>query len=98
MIANISPALTNITETQSTLRFAQRAKNMGNRARVNEDASGDVERLRQEVVMLRQRLADREQAGNAGALHQHAWHGVAVDLVRANFVCLDIILPQPGML
>ena len=45
MIANISPSTLNIAETQSTLRFAQRAKNMGNKAMVNEDTTDDAEQL-----------------------------------------------------
>lgn len=57
MIANISPSTHNITETQSTLRFAQRAKKMGNRAVVNENAAGDVDALRREVLRLKQELA-----------------------------------------
>ena len=67
MIANISPSTQNITETQSTLRFAQRAKKMGNKARINEDASGDNERLKREVLHLRQLLAQQGRSAAAGA-------------------------------
>jgi Kinesin motor domain len=69
MIATISPSTQNITETQSTLRFAQRAKKMGNKAHVNENASGDIERLRREVVHLRQQLAQRDQQLSLGGAH-----------------------------
>lgn len=67
MIANISPSAQNITETQSTLRFAQRAKKMGNKAHVNENASGDNERLRREVIHLKQQLAAQQAQSRAGA-------------------------------
>ena len=67
MIANISPSAQNITETQSTLRFAQRAKKMGNKAHVNENASGDNERLRREVIHLKQQLAAQQAQSQSGA-------------------------------
>jgi Kinesin motor domain len=62
MIANISPSMHNITETQSTLRFAQRAKKMGNKAVINENATGDMDALRKEVVRLRKELAAQRAA------------------------------------
>jgi hypothetical protein len=40
---------------------------MGNKAHVNENASGDNERLRKEVLHLRQLLAQREQDRSLGA-------------------------------
>jgi kinesin family member 15 len=66
MIANISPSTQNIWETQSTLRFAQRAKKMGNRAHVNQNAAGENDRLRREVVHLRQLLAERQVEAYGG--------------------------------
>jgi hypothetical protein len=57
MIANVSPSITNIAETVSTLRFAQRAKRMGNKAMVNEDTTGDAEVLRRELARLKRQLA-----------------------------------------
>jgi kinesin family member 15 len=65
MIANISPSTHNITETQSTLRFAQRAKKMGNKAVINENAAGDIEALRKEVLRLKQELAAQRGVGPA---------------------------------
>lgn len=58
MIANISPSTLNITETQSTLRFAQRAKRMGNKAMVNEDTTGDAEQLRRELARVKRQIAN----------------------------------------
>lgn len=37
MIANVGPAASNAEETLSTLRYANRAKNIKNQPRVNED-------------------------------------------------------------
>lgn len=45
MVANISPSSANLAETLSTLRFAQRAKSIRNRAKVNEDTLGDLSTL-----------------------------------------------------
>ncbi|KAH8952526.1 hypothetical protein BDL97_09G089500 [Sphagnum fallax] len=56
MIANISPSSCCALETLSTLKFAQRAKKIKNNAIVNEDASGDVKGLRQEIQELKEEL------------------------------------------
>ena len=62
MIANISPSSRTINDTQSTLRFAQRAKKMGNRAHINEDASGDNAVLLKEIAALRLKVAEYERS------------------------------------
>ena len=56
MIANISSASSTYHETASTLEFAKRAKQIKNKAVLNEDASGDVEALRREVKRLQEEL------------------------------------------
>ncbi|RKO89728.1 P-loop containing nucleoside triphosphate hydrolase protein, partial [Blyttiomyces helicus] len=57
MIAAISPADINYEETLSTLRYAERAKRIVNKAVVNEDATGKLVRdLQEEVAVLRARL------------------------------------------
>ncbi|KAL2651507.1 hypothetical protein R1flu_019635 [Riccia fluitans] len=53
MIANVSPSSCNAMETLSTLKFAQRAKFIRNNAVINEDASGDVMVLRQQIQELK---------------------------------------------
>jgi kinesin family protein 1 len=54
MIAALSPADINFEETLSTLRYAHRAKQIKNRAVVNEDANAKVIRqLKEEVQRLR---------------------------------------------
>lgn len=57
MCANISPADINYDETLSTLRYANRAKNIQNRARVNEDPKDALLRQFQiEIEQLKQQL------------------------------------------
>ncbi|BDA44416.1 probable Kinesin-like protein KIN-12E [Coccomyxa sp. Obi] len=68
MVANISPASANLAETLSTLRFAQRAKSIKNKAVVNEDTRGDEGSLRAEI----QRLKDELAAFQSGAQQAHA--------------------------
>lgn len=55
--ANISPADLNYDETISTLRYANRAKNIKNRARINEDPKDALLRQFQvEIEQLRKQL------------------------------------------
>ena len=58
LLATISPASLNSSETLSTLRFADSAKRIKNRAVVNQDAEGDSEDLRREVLRLREELSN----------------------------------------
>lgn len=53
MIANISPASDSFGETLSTLKFAQRAKLIKNKAIINEDSSGTVAILKDEIKRLK---------------------------------------------
>ena len=57
MVANIGPSSSNLAETLSTLRFAQRAKSIKNKAVVNEDTLGDVSSLQAEIARLKDELA-----------------------------------------
>ncbi|XP_018311135.1 kinesin-like protein KIF3A [Mycetomoellerius zeteki] len=59
MCANISPADINYDETISTLRYANRAKNIKNRARINEDPKDALLRQFQvEIEQLRKQLEE----------------------------------------
>ncbi|XP_015610589.1 kinesin-like protein KIF3A isoform X1 [Cephus cinctus] len=59
MCANISPADMNYDETISTLRYANRAKNIKNRARINEDPKDALLRQFQvEIEQLRKQLEE----------------------------------------
>lgn len=59
MIANIGPADYNYDESLSTLRYANRAKNIKNKARINEDPKDALLRqFQQEIETLRKQLRD----------------------------------------
>ncbi|KAI9206373.1 uncharacterized protein BJ171DRAFT_422071, partial [Polychytrium aggregatum] len=61
MIAAISPADVSYDETLSTLRYAERAKRIVNKAVINEDSNGKLmKELQREVEVLRARLAAYE--------------------------------------
>uniref|UniRef100_H3G595 Kinesin-like protein n=1 Tax=Phytophthora ramorum TaxID=164328 RepID=H3G595_PHYRM len=61
MFAMISPSSENYDETMSTLRYAESAKRVMNRAVVNEDKNARIIRqLRQEIEELRSQLARKE--------------------------------------
>jgi len=56
-VANLGPADYNYDETISTLRYANRAKNIKNKARVNEDPKDALLRqLQEEMELLKKQL------------------------------------------
>ena len=63
MIANIGPADYNYEETLSTLRYANRAKNITNKPRINEDPKDAMLREFQgEIARLKAQLQAKEHA------------------------------------
>lgn len=58
IIANISPSVINFSETLSTLKFAQRAKLIRNKAVINEDSSGTLVLLKNEIKKLKRDLTE----------------------------------------
>lgn len=57
MIANIGPADYNAEETLSTLRYANRAKNIENKPKINEDPKDAMLReFQDEIKRLREQL------------------------------------------
>ena len=62
IIANISPASSSFSETLSTLKFAQRAKQIKNKALVNEEATGSVDTLKKEIRRLKDELSTSQAA------------------------------------
>ncbi|CAD5215506.1 unnamed protein product [Bursaphelenchus okinawaensis] len=63
MIANIGPATYNYDETISTLRYANRAKNIKNVARINEDPKDAMLRkFQQEIEQLRKQLENDDES------------------------------------
>ena len=68
LIANISPAIASYNETLSTLSFAKRVKLIKvNKALINEDAAGNMETLKLEIVRLKQELIEMK-SGNMSHL------------------------------
>ncbi|KAJ2489955.1 Kinesin-like protein kif15 [Coemansia sp. RSA 2050] len=66
IIANVSPAMCNDAETASTLRFAQRAKMIRNKAVVNQDMQGNVPQLQAEIQRLKLQIAQMRSNGSSG--------------------------------
>ena len=70
MISTISPSFDNYEETLSTLRYADRAKRIVNKAVVNEDPNAKIIRdLREEVDMLKKELEKTKEQFNADQLN-----------------------------
>lgn len=62
MLANIGPADYNASETLSTLRYADRAKRIQNKPRVNEDPKdAKLRQMQEEIVLLRAKIIARQR-------------------------------------
>ena len=71
MIANVGPADYNFDETMSTLRYANRAKNIKNKPKINEDAKDAMLReFQEEIARLKAQL--ERGGGDAGAFDANA--------------------------
>ncbi|KAJ9587101.1 hypothetical protein L9F63_028327 [Diploptera punctata] len=80
MCANIGPADYNYDETISTLRYANRAKNIKNRARVNEDPKDALLRqFQHEIEQLRKQLQDAGICDSDGSTEDSSVGVVAED-------------------
>uniref|UniRef100_A0A914PTZ4 Kinesin motor domain-containing protein n=1 Tax=Panagrolaimus davidi TaxID=227884 RepID=A0A914PTZ4_9BILA len=65
MVANIGPASYNFEETLSTLRYANRAKNIKNKPRINEDPKEAMLRqFQDEIARLKSILEKRTSSAN----------------------------------
>lgn len=72
IIANISPSPNSFGETLSTLKFAQRAKLIKNKAIINEDSAGTVAILKEEIKRLKLLLNKQQNSDpeSNSKLHQ----------------------------
>ena len=61
IIANVTGALSSAGETLSTLKFAQRAKLIKNKAVINEESSATIHLLKAEIRRLKKELAESAQ-------------------------------------
>ncbi|XP_051133503.1 kinesin-like protein KIN-12B [Andrographis paniculata] len=94
MICAISPSQSCKSETLSTLRFAQRAKAIKNKAVVNEEMQEDVSVLREVIKQLRDelhRMKANNQTGQGGA-YATGWNA------RRSLNLLRYSLNRPMML
>jgi kinesin family protein 3/17 len=67
MVACLSPADNNYDETLSTLRYANRAKNIQNKPKINEDPKDTMLReYQEEIKKLRQMLETTNPSRNTG--------------------------------
>jgi hypothetical protein len=79
IVAAISPAAMHFSETLSTLKFAQRAKLIKNRAVVNEDTSGTVGILKEEVRRLKEEVSRTRQISELTAMQCPKCTGAVVE-------------------
>jgi len=68
MVANIGPADWNYDETLSTLRYANRAKNIQNKPRINEDPKDAMLREFQDEIKRLKALLDARGGGGGGGI------------------------------
>lgn len=67
MVANIGPASYNFEETITTLRYANRAKNIKNKPKINEDPKDALLREFQEEILRLKRELDKRGGGGGGS-------------------------------
>ena len=65
MVACLSPADNNYDETLSTLRYANRAKNIKNKPKINEDPKDAMLREFQEEIQKLKDLLEKQPQGGA---------------------------------
>ena len=83
-----SPADYNFDETMSTLRYANRAKNIKNKPKINEDPKDTMLReFKEEIERLRKMLSD--QAGGANVRSAGVVSNSRVKRVNSNGVLLE---------
>ncbi|UXI17922.1 leptin receptor gene-related protein [Sarcoptes scabiei] len=70
MVACISPAMNNYDETLSTLRYANRAKNIKNKPRINEDPKEAKLREYQEEILWLKNLLKQHEAAQGSVQNQ----------------------------
>ncbi|TYZ67335.1 hypothetical protein PybrP1_011366, partial [[Pythium] brassicae (nom. inval.)] len=92
MIAMISPSSDNYDETMSTLRYAESAKRVINRAVVNEDNNARIIRqLRQEIQDLRLELEQAKRSPRKRGASSSAEAAAAASLAEREQFCAQLI-------
>ncbi|CAI5646564.1 unnamed protein product [Oreochromis niloticus] len=76
MVANIGPASYNVEETLTTLRYSNRAKNIKNKPRINEDPKDALLReFQEEIARLKAQLQKRSGKKKRRRLRRRAGEG-----------------------
>ncbi|BGP05895.1 hypothetical protein JCM10049v2_001714 [Rhodotorula toruloides] len=80
MVACVSPTEFNLQETLSTLKYANRARNIKNRAEINETEAGwdDLEHLQRTIVKLRAEMAALKSGDIAHVVDRNGHAEIAV--------------------
>lgn len=89
MIAAISPAADNYEETLSTLRYANRAKNIKNKPKINEDPKDAMLRqLQDEIRLLKEQLAGKVPMSQVKKWISLAWIKslVTISLIKDKYL------------
>lgn len=87
IIANISPSQINLGETLSTLEFAKRAKQIKNKAVVNEDSSGTLLILKNEIKRLKKDLMEQARSYQGLLQEKQLWSGTSSSLPASEQIC-----------
>lgn len=86
MVACVSPANNNMQETLSTLKYANRARNIKNRVSVNQEYSGssvEVNQMRAQLAKLKMELAMlRSSGGNSSNVSSGLDHTKEIEALR----------------
>lgn len=91
MVANVGPASYNYEESLTTLRYANRAKNIKNRPRVNEDPKDallrefqlEIERLKQ-MLIEKQKKKIRGESGDTNGLSKSSSTSSNLSSIQSN--------------
>ncbi|KAK1156113.1 kinesin-like protein KIF3B [Acipenser oxyrinchus oxyrinchus] len=76
MVANVGPASYNVEETLTTLRYANRAKNIKNKPKVNEDPKDALLReFQEEIARLKAQLEKRSGKRSKKSQRRHVGEG-----------------------
>ncbi|KAL9186079.1 hypothetical protein ACHAXT_005317 [Thalassiosira profunda] len=82
LVATVTPSLASLSETTSTLEFAQRAKRIKNQAVLNENTCGSVAALQAEIARLRAQLEAKDGTCGGGSGDGAPATGATVSALR----------------
>ena len=92
MVANLGPADYNFDETSSTLRYANRAKNIKNKPKINEDPKDAMLREFQEEIQRLRAALEKQHGGPPAAVTAANMGAGAGGQQQGQMVCLCVCL------